>query len=630
MFGFLTGKKEKNIIKAALKALGKKNLALIIHSGSFPSIPEEDTGFGSMNSEGGKKLFDFISSDFNMLQAGPSGKTKFCDASPYTSTAFSLNPLFIDLKELTTEEWGEILSKDTYKKIVDENPNKNETRTAYLYSYRAQDVALKEAYANFIGMGSKKMLDEFKDFKSDNKSWLDSDSLYEALALENGNDYWPCWKNENDKYLLNPSSNEERMMFGDRRREIEKKYARDIDYYCFCQFVAAKQNKKTRDYAAKKGIKIIADRQVAFSDRDTWAYQDMFLECWNLGCPPDYFSKDGQAWGFPVLAPEKLFKSDGSLAKGGRFLKSLFKKMFKENPGGVRIDHIVGLIDPWVYQKGYKPTVKEGAGRLYSSPEDPELSCYAIPTEDDINTEVSPESELKVKNISPAQIKQYARIIEKIVIAAAEEEGLSKDNIICEDLGTLTNPVVEVMKEYNLLGMRLTQFVNPEDESHIYRGKNIPKHCWALAGSHDNNTIISWAKKLVNTHEGYLHAKNLVEDVYPNAENKDDIIVRLTQDYKFLAMTKFAELFTSDAENIQIFFTDYFGIDDIYNTPGTSGDKNWSLRLPNNFEEVYKKNLEDGVAVNLAKILKIAIEAKDAKFIKSHKSLIEDLNTLIK
>ena len=55
---------------------------------------------------------------------------------------------------------------------------------------------------------------------------------------------------------------------------------------------------------------MIADRQVAFSDRDCWAYQSLFLEGWCLGCPPDYFSKDGQAWGFPVINPEKLYNED--------------------------------------------------------------------------------------------------------------------------------------------------------------------------------------------------------------------------------------------------------------------------------------------------------------------------------
>ena len=90
-----------------------------------------------------------------------------------------------------------------------------------------------------------------------------------------------------------------------------------------------------------------------------------------------YFSKDGQAWGFPVVNPEKMYNEDGSLGDAGKLMKALYLKMFKENPGGVRIDHLVGLIDPWVYKKGCKPKIEEGAGRLYSSPHHDELKKYA-------------------------------------------------------------------------------------------------------------------------------------------------------------------------------------------------------------------------------------------------------------
>jgi hypothetical protein len=61
--------------------------------------------------------------------------------------------------------------------------------------------------------------------------------------------------------------------------------------------------------------------------------------------------------------------------------------MFNENPGGVRIDHIIGLVDPWVYKNGSKPKPEEGAGRLFSSPEHPELAKYAIARMENINTE---------------------------------------------------------------------------------------------------------------------------------------------------------------------------------------------------------------------------------------------------
>ena len=617
----LLEKKPEAIINDALKVLGKKQLSLIIHGSSFPDVETEDTAYGTYNSNGAKSLIDFISGVFTSIQLGPNGKLKSCDSSPYTSTIFSGNPLFIDLKQLTTPEWDCILSHDTFNSIVEENPNKNINKTAFSYAYRRHDEALNEAYENFIeSKNLKKHQTKFEIYKRNNGVWLDNDALYQALSIEHNNDYWPLWKSEVDKNLCSPKSIEERMEYAKRIKEIETKYAKEIDFYKFCQYVLSCQSEETKKYADKKKIKMIADRQVAFSDRDIWAYKQYFLDGWCLGCPPDYFSKNGQAWGFPVMNPEYMFNEDGSLGDGGKLMKELFKKMFRENKGGVRIDHIVGLIDPWVYKVGHNPKIEEGAGRLYSSPEHEFLSKFAIIPKESLNFEVTADNEKRVKKLTKTQIKDYGRLIEKIVIAAAKEEGLSKNSIVCEDLGTLTNPVAAVLKEYGLLGMRLTQFVIPDEEDHPYRCKNIVPKCWAMVGTHDNQPISMWADSMVNTHKGYLHVKSLVEDLFPDAENKDDIIVKLTQDAELLAKIKLVEIFASKAENIQIFFTDYFNVKDVYNVPGTSGDANWSLRLPNNF-----KSLE---AIDLPKILKMAIESRGKDFAEKHHKLILKLNNL--
>jgi 4-alpha-glucanotransferase len=340
-----------------------------------------------------------------------------------------------------------------------------------------------------------------------------------------------------------------------------------------------------------------------------------------LGCPPDYFSEDGQAWGFPVMDPDRMYNADGSLDEGGLLLKNLYKKMFKENPGGVRIDHIVGLIDPWVYVKGKKPMPNCGAGRLYSSPEHPALSKYAVAKLEDLNNEFTSDNEKRVRTLTDEQIKLYGRLIEKIVIAAAKEEGLTKDAIVCEDLGTLTNPVASVMKKYELLGMRLTQFTVPTEPQDPYRCKNITEKCWAMVGTHDNRPVRVWAKSLINTHEGYLHVKNLVDDLFAESDNKDDIIVKMTSDAEFLTETKLVELFACKAENIQIFFTDFFKMTETYNVPGTSGDRNWSLRLPDNFE-----NME---VINLPQILKKAIISRGKEFSDKNKKIIEELDEIL-
>lgn len=624
-------KKVKKLSRKALKVLGKKNFALIVHGNSFPAEKGKNTGFGTPNSNAGKGLIDFASDLFTAIQLGPAGKTKAVDSSPYTGTIFSTNPLFIDLEALTEKEWKNILSKATYEKICNENPNKDTNKTAYSYIFNAQNEALKEAYENFLKLDDKKLKKEFEKYKKENEAWLEKDSLYEALIIENNNDYWPLWKNETDKRLFNPKNDEDKKASFLRIKELKLKYAKEIDFYSFCQFVVNKQNEETKKYALKHDIKMIADRQVAFSDRDSWAYQSLFLEGWCLGCPPDYFSKTGQAWGFPVVNPEKMFNEDGSLGEAGLLMKQLYKKMFKENPGGVRIDHIVGLIDPWVYKSGKNPMPENGAGRLYSSPEHPELSKYAIATMEDLDLELGSDKEKRVKQLTHEQIKKYGALIEKIVIAAAKEEGLNKDAIVCEDLGTLTFPVESVMREYDLQGMRLTQFVKPEKPLHPYRCCNIVPRSWAMVGTHDNEPISMWADEMIHTHTGYLHVKNLVDDMFSelSQQEKDDLIVKLTNDAVYLQQVKLAEIFASKAENTQVFFTDFFGIKDVYNKPGTSGSKNWSLRMPDNYEEVYFNNCKNGTSLNLPLILKMAIEARGSKFSKKNAKLIKELEELI-
>jgi hypothetical protein len=87
-----------------------------------------------------------------------------------------------------------------------------------------------------------------------------------------------------------------------------------------------------------------------------------------------------------------------------------------------------------------------------------------------------------------------------------------------------------------------------------------------------------------------------------------------------LKETKLVELFACQGENIQIFFTDFFDKSDTYNTPGTSGDRNWSLRLPDNFEQMS--------VINLPQILKKAIICRGKDFADKNKKIIEELDEI--
>ena len=136
-------------------------------------INTENTGFGTYNSAGAKELFDYVKDLFTAVQLGPCGKTKLSDSSPYTGTVFSKNPLFINLKELTTSKWDKILSQKTLDKIIEMNPNKGTNRAAYAYAVENVELAANEFYKNFKKKASEKLQKEFASFKKENAFWLD-------------------------------------------------------------------------------------------------------------------------------------------------------------------------------------------------------------------------------------------------------------------------------------------------------------------------------------------------------------------------------------------------------------------------------------------------------------------------
>lgn len=95
---------------------------------------------------------------------------------------------------------------------------------------------------------------------------------------------------------------------------------------------------------------------------------------------------------------------------------------------------------------------------------------YAIAKLEDLDTTLTSDKEKRVKTLTEEQIKLYGRFIEKSLLQR-QRRRFNKDSIVCEDLGTLTNPVAAVMKDYDLLGMKLTQFTVPTEEDDPYRCK---------------------------------------------------------------------------------------------------------------------------------------------------------------
>ena len=95
-----------------------------------------------------------------------------------------------------------------------------------------------------------------------------------------------------------------------------------------------------------------------------------------------------------------------------------------------------------------------------------------------------------------------------------------------------------------------------------------------------------------------------------------------TDKKKFMAAS-FAELFTSPARRVQIFFTDFWGIGKTYNRPGTEKG-NWELRIPSNFEDAYYDAVSEGKAPNLADAIGRALRQRGLD--KEHPQLMMNLD----
>ena len=591
-----------NSVNEGLKLLNKR-VDIIIHNSSAPAIPAENTGIGSLFSRTvQEKLIPFLKSHgFTGIQQEPNNLRKSGDPSPYAPESSSKNIFMIPLEKLTTEKYGKLISKEDFNKVV---ANRSKASRVDYYNVNEEyNKILNIAYQNF--KNGSKLTEQFERFKKENSKELTKNAIYRILDKHYQKD-WKEW-NGIDKELFSTTGMFETERALKRIAEIKGKYKDDIDYFMFQQFLIDIANKESNELAQKTGVKIIGDSPVASPAADEWINQNLFLKGKSIGCPPDYFSKDGQRWGFGYFNPKYIFNPDGTLGRAGKILKEKYDKFFSSFPGGLRIDHVIGLVDPFIYTTSEKMT-SENSGRIYSI-----------------------AGEFKKKP------EEYSNILEKIVLQSAKEHGMDKTDIICEDLGDPNKPTQDVMKKLDLSGIAVTQF--------DYRGKDTPERNVIMIGSHDNQSFIEYTdgffekvkgknvnerslwQKIIshysqkfnlskNRDEDLIHfmrkTKMLAEDTAPKGATKKDIREykqKLRTDKNKFMEASFSELFTSPARRVQIFFADFWGMGKTYNRPGTN-QGNWELRIPSDFENEYYKAVSEGKAPNLAQAIATALRQR--------------------
>lgn len=163
---------------------------------------------------------------------------------------------------------------------------------------------------------------------------------FETLHAHLGPAHWTQWpaQYQNPAYLAVES--------------FARQHQEEVDFHLFLQWAASRQLAAAQRAAEDAGMAIglIADLAVGTDSAGShaWACQQDVLMGVTVGAPPDVFNAHGQGWGLTTFSPRAM-RSQGFAA----FIEMLRAVMAV--PGGVRIDHVLGLMRLWVIPDGARP-----------------------------------------------------------------------------------------------------------------------------------------------------------------------------------------------------------------------------------------------------------------------------------
>ena len=364
--------------------------------------------------------------------------------------------------------------------------------------YQNRTKILRLAYSRFQGG------EAFETFCRENGSWLPDFALFMALKEKFQGKPWYSW--EDGLKFRNADA------IWNARQELKE----EIRFYSFVQFVFYDQWNALRSYAHENDIRIIGDVPiyVPYDSADVWSSPEYFLldEAMEpiavAGCPPDAFSDDGQLWGNPLYRWDRLAQEDYSwwmrrLEAAGKLYDV------------VRMDHFRGFEAYWAVPYG-DTTAKSG-------------KWIKGPGLDFMNT---------------------------------VKEKLPQISLIAEDLGFLTQEVLDLRDDSGFPGMKVLGFAFDSREPSEYLPHTYPVNSVCYTGTHDNMTTRQWFDTASADAVAYAKA-----------------YMALTEQEGYVWGT-IRTAFASVSDLCIILMQDYLNLggESRMNFPGTMTDANWTWR----------------------------------------------------
>ena len=381
----------------------------------------------------GKTAYDWIDflkeSGQSWWQILPLGPTSYGD-SPYQSFSSAAgNPYLIDLDMLVEE--GLLEKKDLSGINWGENPE----RVDYGAIFNFRFSVLYKAYLK----GKDTLKEEFEAFRKENEEWVEDYALFMSLKKHFDMKSWLDWSDEKAR-----KRDEETL------KSYRETLSDDISYYAFLQFLFFRQWNNLRSYAKKNNIGIIGDIPiyVALDSADVWKDPEMFQLDENYvpeevsGVPPDYFNEDGQLWGNPLYAWDKMEEDGYKWWKKRIGYASRLYDM-------IRFDHFRGLESYYAIPFGEKTARKgrwvKGPGRSFTD---------------------------------------------------AMNEAFPLIHFNAEDLGYMSQEVIDLLAASTWPGMKILMFAFDPREDGQEKPEEYKENCVCYTGTHDNTTLLGWLESL--------------------------------------------------------------------------------------------------------------------------------------
>lgn len=385
-------------------------------------------GIGSFDQEA-YAFVDFLErAQQTVWQVLPLGPTSYGD-SPYQSfSTHAGNPYLIGLRRMVQEGLLEPAE-------LAHHPHFSADRVDFGHLYHWKLPLLKKAAARFDPAGASHLAAEFREFCEAQASWLEDYALFMALKDAFDSKAWNEWPEP--LRLRHPEALEQA-----RREQAGALHAQR-----FIQWVFDRQWTALRSYANQRGILVLGDLPifVAMDSADVWTQTDQFFfdernqPTVVAGVPPDYFSETGQLWGNP------LYRWDKMRATGYRWWLDRMRAALGRYDV-VRIDHFRGFAGYWEVPAGQETAIK---GRWVKGPG-----------------------------------ADFFQVLQR---------ELGQDlPIVAEDLGEITQDVVELREEFGLPGMKVLQFAFGGRADNAFLPHNYAERFVAYSGTHDNDTSRGW------------------------------------------------------------------------------------------------------------------------------------------